>query len=250
MVSSGYYRSERDSYRWRTLRPVNSLLLVAPLLLVFHGGSASAEAPLFATRDLARILGVFGSTAWYLPPLLVAAALLVQHTVRRDRWDVRAGVLAGMVVESLLWAAPLLAINYLCSMLLSASGHLGAWDQTSTISALQAVGAGVYEEFVFRLIFLGLVTWAVVNVFEIRKQKDWVMLIVLVASSLAFSLYHFSWSPEAGGVAFNWGDFTWRAAAGMCLGLIYATRGFGIAVGAHVTWNLYYVAVLATTVEG
>jgi len=142
MVSSGYYRSERDSYRWRTLRPVNSLLLVAPLLLVFHGGSASAEAPLFATRDLARILGVFGSTAWYLPPLLVAAALLVQHTVRRDRWDVRAGVLAGMVVESLLWAAPLLAINYLCSMLLSASGHLGAWDQTSTISALQAVGAG------------------------------------------------------------------------------------------------------------
>ena len=241
-----YYRSQRDSYRWRTHRPVNSLLLVAPLLLVFHAGSASVEAPLFATRDLARILGVFGSTAWYLPPLLVAAVLLIQHAVRRDRWRFEGGVLAGMVVESVLWALPLLAINYLCSLLLSAGGALGAQGDASTVSALQAVGAGVYEEFVFRLLLLGLVTWIFTNVLEVRKRKDWVTLIVLVASSLAFSLYHFSWPADAAGVAFNWGDFTWRAAAGVCLGLIYATRGFGIAVGAHVTWNLYVVLLAAT----
>ena len=246
MAPAGYYYSERDSYRWRTHRPVNSLLLVAPLLLVFHAGSASVEAPLFATRDLARILGVFGSTAWYLPPLLVAAVLMIQHAVRRDRWRLEGGVLAGMVVESVLWALPLLAINYLCSLLLSAGGALGAQDAASTVSALQAVGAGVYEEFVFRLILLGLVTWIFTNVLEVRKRKDWVTLLVLVASSLAFSLYHFSWPADAVGVAFNWGDFTWRAAAGVCLGLIYATRGFGIAVGAHVTWNLYVVLLAAT----
>ena len=245
MAAVDYYRSERNSYRWRTLQPVNSLLLVAPLLLVFHAGSASVAAPLFATRDLGRILGVFGSTAWYLPPLLVTAVLLIQHAVRRDRWRLEGSVLAGMLVESVLWAAPLGAINYLCSLLLSTGGHLGAQEAASTVSALQAVGAGVYEEFVFRLIFLGLITWAIITVCEVRRGKDWVLLIVLAASSLAFSLYHFSWSPEAGGAAFNWGDFTWRAAAGVCLGLIYATRGFGIAVGAHVTWNLYYVVLLA-----
>jgi len=250
MSESGHYHREDDSYRWRTLQPINALLFVAPLLVAFHVGSALTEAPLaasddlglFATRDLERILGVFGSTAPYLPPLLVAAALLAQHAVRRDRWRFDATVFVGMIVESVLWALPLLALNYLCGRLLNTGGSmLAAGDGPQLVSVLKALGAGVYEEFVFRLVGLGLVAWVLVTVFSVRKRKDWVVLLAMVASSVAFSLYHFSTAGGAMTPEFNAGDFTWRAAAGLCLALAFVTRGFGVAVGAHVVWDLYVI---------
>jgi len=241
MVRSDHYDRDKDCYRWRTLQPVNALLFVAPMLVAFHVGTALVKTSLFATRDLEQILAVFGPTASYLPPLLVAAALLVQHAARRDRWRADAGVFVGMVAESLFWALPLLALNYLCSRLLDAGTPLAAIDNPHLPSVLQAVGAGVYEEFVFRLLGLGLVTWIIVTVSGAKKHKDAILLLAMFASSLAFSLYHFAIPAGAVVPDFNWGDFAWRGAAGVCLALVYATRGFGIAVGAHVTWNLYSV---------
>lgn len=252
MSEADHYRREKDSYRWRTLQSVNALLFVAPMLVAFHVGSAVIDAPLaaqdnlglFATRDLERILGVFGSTAPYLPPLLVGAALLVQHAARRDRWRLDATVFVGMVVESVIWALPLLALNYLCGRLLNTGGSiLAAGDSPQLVNVLKALGAGVYEEFVFRLVGLGLLTWIIVNVFSVRKRRDWVVLFAIVASSLAFSLYHFSAGGRAMTPEFNAGDFTWRAAAGLCLALAYVTRGFGVAVGAHVVWDLYVILI-------
>jgi len=252
MSESSHYPRENVSYRLRTHQPLNALLFIAPLLVAFHVGSliiktpqaASDDLGLFATRDLGRLLSVFGSTAPYLPPLLVIAALLVQHVVNRDRWRFDITVFVGMVIESAIWALPLLALNYLCGQLLNTgSGILAASDNPQLVGVLKAVGAGVYEEFVFRLIALGLLAWVVSTVFQVKKRKDWVVLFAMLASSVAFSLYHFS---AAGGVTateFNMTDFTWRAAAGLCLALAFVTRGFGVAVGAHVLWDLYAVLV-------
>ena len=44
----------------------------------------------------------------------------------------------------------------------------------------------------------------------------------------------------------SWGQFAWdkfvfRAAAGTYLGAVFALRGFGIAAGAHILWNVYVV---------
>jgi len=251
MSSRHGYPLRREGYRWETSRPAHCLAFVAPILVVFHVGSAYVRAPLLATADLERILGVFGPAAWYLPPVLVAAALLVQHSARRDRWRVRPTVLAGMAAESVLWAVPLLAINYLVSRLLATNGMLAAGGTPTQVNVLQALGAGIYEEFVFRYILLGLVAWACTRSVNSPAKRDLITLVVLLASSLAFSLYHhFPWFARVGAAAvnlpeFSGGAFAWRTAAGLCLGLVYAYRGFGIAAGAHVVWNLYWVFVAA-----
>ena len=215
------------------------------MLVAFHVGSAYVRPTLFATEGLKRILGIFGATAAYLPPLLVGVALLIQHVARRDRWTVHPRVLVGMLVESVLWALPLLAIHYLVHRLLGSGGLLAAEGTTGTTvqgDILNALGAGVYEEFAFRYILLGLTTWLCIRNVDSPAKRDTIMLVVLVASALAFSLYHhFPWPGQVDAPAFNLGDFTWRAVAGLCLGLVYAYRGFGIAVGAHVVWNLYCV---------
>ena len=232
----------RSSYRHLTHRPLNCLLFVLPLLGLFHIGSAFAQTTLLASRHLERLLGVFGPTAGYLPPLLVVAALLLQHVAQRRTWRAQGVVLAGMVIESMLWAVSLYAVHYLCARLLHTTGVLAAGHgQTVFQKLLLAVGAGVYEEFIFRLIMVGLVTWTLHKVFGLKR--DWGILLAIVAGALAFSLYHFSWtSPD---VPFEWEPFVWRAAAGLCLGVIYAYRGFGIAVGTHALWNLYCVLASA-----
>lgn len=244
MPTDDRHQLRRQGYRWDTCRPANCLVFVAPLLVVFHAGSAYVSAPLFATADLRRLLGMFGATAWYLPPLLIGAALLIQHVARGDRWQVRGSVLAGMVAESVLWALPLLAVYVLLRRMLAADGMLAAADGTVAADVLKAIGAGIYEEFVFRHILLGLVAWALVRNLDSAAKRDSVTLLVLVASSLAFSLYHhFPWPGHVHVPALNWGDVAWRTTAGLCLGLVYACRGFGIAVGTHVVWNLCCVLV-------
>ncbi len=228
------FRKHPDTYRWQTHQPLNCLVLVVPLLIFFHIGSAFSKTTLFASRDLEQILGVFGAAACYLPPLLIVAVLLLIHLVGRYPWRVQPVVLVGMVIESLLWALPICAVNYIldyCGML--AAGV--TLDQT-----LLAVGAGVYEELIFRLLLIGAVMWIFVGVFELKR--DFVILAALVVSALAFSLYHFSWSQADVVVPFNWGLFVFRSLAGLCLGVAYIYRGFGIAVGAHTLWNLYFIA--------
>ena len=234
------FEPRRDTYRWLTHRPLHCLILVVPLLGLFHLGSAFSQTTLLASRDLERILGVFGATAWYLPPALIVGVLLLMQWGGKFRWRVYPAVLAGMVGESLFWALPLFAVNYLCARLLNTSGLLAAGEATAFQRVLLAVGAGVYEEFLFRLVLVGVLAWSLADV--LGMKKDYAILIALVAGALAFSLYHFSWSSEPSGAGFTWGSFIFRALAGVCLGVVFAYRGFGIAVGAHTLWNLYYVA--------
>jgi Type II CAAX prenyl endopeptidase Rce1-like len=231
------FEPRRNSYRWQTHRPLNCLAIALPLLVVYHVGSAFSETTLFVSRDLRRMLGVFGQAGWYLPPVLVIVAVLLQHIARRDPWRIRPGVVAGMLLESLAWTLPLLAANYLCQLLLDSSAILAASSQWPRL--LVAIGAGVYEEFIFRFLLLGTVIWIFASGFSLKRE--FVVLAALAFSAATFSLYHFSFSPDSAGPAFTWGMFIFRAVAGLALGLVYVGRGFGIAVGAHTFWNLYVV---------
>ena len=239
--SPHYVEPRRESYSRLTHQPMNGIIFVVPLLVLFHVGSAFSHTALFASRDLARILSVFGATAWYIPPLLVVSVLLLQHLAQRRRWRFEPRVLAGMLAESLLWTLPLFAINYLCSRLLDAGGMLAA-HSGAFHGVLLAAGAGVYEEFIFRLVLIGLLVWALGSILG-AKRKDLSVLVALIISALAFSLYHFSWGSDGSAASFDWGLFVFRTAAGICLGIVYAFRGLGIAVGAHTVWNLYAVFV-------
>ncbi len=237
---SSTYNRRDDTYRWLTHRPLNCLVFILPLLGLFHLGSALRETSLLASHDMQRILGVFGATAWYLPPMIIAVVLILMHQNEKRKWRIHPPVLGGMIIESILWAIPLFAINYLCARFLNAYGSLKAAGSTGTLfdRIILDVGAGVYEEFLFRLVLLGALTWALGVAFRIKK--DLALLIALIAGAAAFSLYHFSGAETDTTVSFTWGLFIFRMAAGVCLGIVFAFRGFGIAVGAHAVWNIFY----------
>jgi len=228
----------RDTYAHLTHRPLNCLAMILPLLVFFHVGTAYYGSRLLAPRDIDRVLRYFGATTAYLPAVLVVTVLLVQHVAHRDPWKVHPHALAGMVAESILWTVPIAAMNRVTGRLLAAAAASEPAELLPQV--LRAVGAGIYEEFLFRLVLISVAMLIFVDVFGLRK--DVVAVCAAIGSAVLFSLYHFAGHPTAA-AEFPWHDFVFRTLAGVYLGALMVTRGFGVAVGAHSFYNIY-VAVM------
>ncbi len=236
MPRPSYLSARRERYFWQTHRPLVCLAFIAPLLILFQAGTAYYGTSLLAARDLRKILGHFGATAAYLPPLLIAVVLIVQHVVRNDKWEVSILVLAGMVGEALLWTLPLLVMNLLTNRLMPQAA-LAARASGLFENVLVGVGAGIYEEFIFRLVLVSLAMLLFVDVLDLPRGV--VAGCAIVVAACLFSLYHFPGGLPEG--PFPWGEFIFRAAAGAYLGAIFVFRGFALAVGTHAFFNLIVI---------
>ena len=157
-----------------------------------------------------------------------------------------------MVCESIIWMVPLICLGELTGKLIAQAASLqasggGAFQQAvekiasnETFEAIVAAfGAGIYEEFIFRLVLISLFLFIFVDIFDLRK--DITTIAGVIAAAVLFSLYHFSLEQIADLGTFPWSQFIFRAMAGVYLGGLFIYRGFGIAVGAHICYNLFVV---------
>ena len=170
------------------------------------------------------------------------AVLLIQQLLHRRPWKVQRKAVAGMVAESVIWTIPLLAVAYL-------SGHGLAGSVATPAGAglltkiLTAFGAGIYEEFVFRMVLISLLVLLLADVAGLRRDLVTVGAVILAA--VLFSLCHFR--MLGGSDDFAWDGLVFRSVAGVLWGALFIYRGFGIAVGSHIVWDIY-VLVFATPV--
>ena len=94
------------------------------------------------------------------------------------------------------------------------------------------LGAGIYEELLFRLILLSLVAWGLLRV----GIKPWASTIVAaLLTSLLFTAAHY---VGANGDNFQWFSFVFRFLAGLFFAIVFVYRGFGIAAGSHAAYDL------------
>ncbi|MDO4558238.1 MAG: CPBP family intramembrane metalloprotease [Planctomycetia bacterium] len=99
-------------------------------------------------------------------------------------------------------------------------------------------GAGLYEEYLFRLILTGGLAMMIRS--YLPERSSW--LIAIVVSSVFFVAAH---HLGRGGEPILWREpafqlsVLFRFSASMILGVIYWKRGFGITVGSHVFYNLF-----------
>jgi len=233
---------EQMGYLQRTLLPLNNLVFILPLLAIFHLGSARLGSNLATYRIIERLLGYFGATADLLPPLLIVVVLLAQHLARRGPWKVQGKTLAGMVAESILWTIPLIGISQLTGRLATyaaPAAQVGLLDpvRETLHRIVPALGAGVYEEFAFRLVLISLVLLVFVDIFSLKKQAVTVSAIIL--SAVVFSMCHFSQTELVKPSELDWPKALFLAAAGGLWACLYVFRGLGIAAGSHVMWDLY-----------
>ena len=228
----------RAGYAKQTHRPLVCLAFIAPLLLLFQAGTAYYGSSLLAPQDLGKLLRYFGATAAYLPALLIIAVLMAQHLAKKDSWELHPLVLVGMLVESVLWMVPLVVMNLMADRWVPQAATAGEPSRLFQ-DILVAVGAGIYEEFIFRLALFSLILLLFVDVLTLPKEA--VLVGAVIVSACLFSLYHFLGGLPEGGLP--WKLFVIRTLAGAYLGGLFVTRGFAIAIGTHTFFNLFIVLV-------
>ena len=223
-----------EGYLHKTHRPLNCLVFILPFLVAYEVGSIFIGDRLLAPRYLAAALGVFGASGAYVPPASVVAVLFVWHVVSRQRWHVDADALLGMLAESALWVIPIFGAHALTQRLLGPVSMAARAGSTPALAGrlLTGIGAGVYEEFLFRLVAIGAALGVLVDIFGAPRRA--VLVGAIAASSICFSAVHFVYPAET----FRLGALAFRAAAGVYLAVLYVARGFGVAVGVHACYNV------------
>jgi len=226
-----------------THRPLQSLVFLLPLIAIYEIGtlieqpqSGEHRPGLAAPLLLRAFFSLFGAQGGYLPGFCVVALLLALQLTSRQRWRAYPAAIPIMAAESLLWAMPLVLISDLIQ--LRAGGRAAAADSLADEMIL-SIGAGIYEETVFRLMVISAIMLVVHDVWKVKQR--WAAAAAVVVSSLLFAAHHY---PPIGTDTFNRVDFAFRALAGGYLAAVYLLRGFGIAVGAHATYNIIVVALL------
>ncbi len=107
--------------------------------------------------------------------------------------------------------------------------------------AVTYVGAGIYEEVLFRLCLLP----ACFGLFRLLQlNTTWAAVLAVISTSLMFAIAHHV-GPT--GEAFRLFPFTFRLVAGLFFAALFVLRGFGITVGTHAAYDLL-VGLLLTPV--
>jgi len=190
-------------------------------------------------RDFMNILGLGGTLPLLLLSVLLWIVIYIGTMRREPGFRMRPVYLLGMLFESAIWGAILLfAVGYTTYFLfnlhpLFQTGDIVELDK-GTLLAL-SLGAGVYEELIFRVLLMGGMVWLFTR---LGMRKFPAALIGVIVSSLVFAWAHYSGSM---GDSFHWESFLNRTIAGMAFAGLYAWRGYGIAAWAHALYDIYII---------
>lgn len=241
-------RAVQRGYLAATLHPWPCFLFLLPLLALYEAGVIWLGGPSpDALRNgadawLRWSLQSFGLPHLYCAPLFLVLIFLGWSVARwRDRPGDPLGVWIGMAAESALFAVGLWVLSRNLGPVLDQLGVRLTWSVSPRVTGqvITFVGAGIYEEAIFRL----LLCVALRGLLMLAATPGWIAWpVVLIVSSLVFAAAHHI-GPY--GEPFQGYVFLFRSLAGLYFSLLYQTRGFGVAVGAHAGYDVI-VGVLMT----
>jgi hypothetical protein len=229
------------SYLKATRHPWAALVFLGPLLAVYEGGvlwlggDRGERMRNGADAWMRWGLDVFGVGHVLAAPVIVLLVLLVWTWWRwEDRAEDPPAILFGTAFESCFFAFLLWNFSRNFGPIVEGLGlPLQITIQTPPLARiLTFIGAGIYEEALFRLgLFVGL--YAVMRAVRLPKLVA-VLMAALVAAAAFAAAHHVG--PYGEPVRADYVVF--RAVAGLYFTLLFVLRGFGIAVGAHAGYDV------------
>jgi hypothetical protein len=235
---------------WQASRaPRYSLLFALPLMVFYQILAAAVPAgPQGGVRNGADVLlqtvFIWLAGSWgprlFMVCLIVAGLWLVGKDLRRNPGRLRAALFGTMLAESIGLALLFgIVVGGLTAALLGQAPPLsvatGGGTQLDGGTVLMlSLGAGIYEELLFRVVLVSLFAWVA------RRVLGWRPLpagtSATVAGALAFSAFHYI-GPY--GDAWDLYSFVFRTIAGLFFSALYLTRGFGITAWTHALYDVF-----------
>lgn len=230
------------SYFASTRHPWACLLFLVPLFAIYELGVLYIGHPNpTALRNGADIwlrwaLERYGFGQLWAAPLLVLGLFVVRSLLEvKDRPRALLSTYFGMLIESTVLAFVLWGFSRNYRPIMDFAGIPLNQIQFRTPAAGQFitfVGAGIYEEVLFRL---GLFSLCVILLRLVLFPKILAVPLAAVFAAVVFSAAH---HVVPNGEPIHSPVFVFRVIAGLFFTLLYVARGFGIAVGAHAGYDI------------
>ncbi|MHC4508573.1 MAG: CPBP family intramembrane glutamic endopeptidase [Planctomycetota bacterium] len=232
-------------------------------------------------QNLLESLGFGGKFAWVAPPLAVVVILMALQITSGKQWRLWFGDILPMGVECILLAVPLIVLTLFLSssggpqsgaalfgdspqavqsecapmclsaaeqdpLILSDEARRGTSSHSLLANIVTGIGAGIYEELVFRLILICLLMLLFQDALRLG-HKGSIVLSVLISAALFSAHHHVDLLTGQPNVIdpFNLTKFVFRTIAGIYFAALFAIRGFGITAGTHASYNIIAVSVTA-----
>ncbi|MEN8126675.1 MAG: CPBP family intramembrane glutamic endopeptidase [Planctomycetota bacterium] len=248
-----------NSYAERTSRPIYALVYLAGFMLAFVIGTiliqpsalsqptAEPQVRVVAfvwVQNIMRFLGFSSRAALIGTPFVVVVILLALQVTSKTSWSVKLEDIPLMIGESMLLSIPLIVL----SLLLNRQGAVANTALAAQGADVQnplwgdivtGIGAGIYEELVFRLVLICLLMLIFQDLFGVAKKTAVIGSVAI--SAVLFSAHHhvfFANGQFYQGDPFTIGKFVFRTIAGGYFAVLYAVRGFGVTAGTHAFYNI------------
>ena len=204
------------------LYEVNILFLSWDDILVVRNGADFLMRNILESFD---IYGLYGLGLVFFLGLLVTYIFFIKEDQQQE---VNVNFLFIMLAESMLWSVFLYFLLFKFMVLL-----MNPVGKTILQQVTLAIGAGIYEEFLFRVLLIAGLSGILGFVF--MWDKTFKNIIAVVLSGGIFSAFHFMGEY---GDFFSMELFLIRFFAGLILGVLYTYRGFGITAYTHSIYDL------------
>ena len=235
-----------DFTYWRSTRsPLYSFLFTIPLFVIYEAGIfLTSSEDLLVLRNgadalMRQLLEWFGIFGLYGMGAMFLIGFIVIFIFQFKFWkgtNIHGDYLIIMIGESFVWS---ILIYFLMT-----NAHLLLMAPTGRLLIQQvtlAVGAGIYEEFLFRVLLIAGISVLLGFIFQWSENvRDWMAMVIAAG---IFSSFHF-----IGEYAdyFSFEVFMIRFFAGLFLGTLYFLRGFGITAWAHAFYDLIVLTRMTT----
>lgn len=253
MTGTGLARFTVPGSYWQASRaPRYSLVFALPLLAFYQLLAVLLATGPHSIRNGADVIlqGLFVAAAGAWGPLLFmlcvigVGAWIVARDMRTHGSRLKARVFWGMLAESIVLALAFglvvggitsRVVGPLQTLTLAPAQQLDWWTRV-----MVSLGAGIYEELLFRVLLVGLLAAAARHLLGWRPLPAGAVATVLGA--VIFSAFHYI-GP--------YGDrpqlysFVFRAIAGLFFSALYLLRGFGITAWTHALYDVSLLLVLS-----
>ena len=220
MFSDYYFKSKSLFY---------SLLVTLPLFIIYEIGIFYMfQANIAFSKNGADVLieefiNMLGLNGYYAASsIFLTVFFLILYSQRKNF-----KYIALMIIESFLYAGILLAV--LQNIYLFQGSIFSNFN-----NFILSIGAGLYEELIFRFLLLFVLSKSFKFIFKIKEFSS--LALSIIVSSVLFSMFHY-----IGLESFTPVSFTMRFIAGIYLSLIYINRGFGIVALTHAFYDLFVI---------
>ena len=221
-----------------------NLILIFPLMMIYQLG-VLVTYPMLNGADFVSAL-LFGQLGfdrlqYFAFVAVVSVAFLVGIFALRRHQHFQPRVILPILLESSVYALTMGSLIVLVmTKVLGISPELTAGLQQQGILSrfVMSLGAGVYEELVFRLGLMGGIFALCQKVFGWGRWAS--VAVALAISSIAFSAVHHI-PPYGDPIRID--IFTFRVLAGLFFGALYWLRGLAVAVYTHALYDVYVLLI-------